>query len=1452
MTEQQFSNPISQSFRVLDGYRSLLKEALTLSTIGPTDQETIMARCEVDRGLSFSLNPTYRRSERSFRRFCEAFQLSASLPDRFPAIIDNNLYVHQEHAISAILRGETTVIATGTGSGKTETFLIPLINAALTNRQQGMKAIIVYPMNALAGDQVRRLRSALAGTPITFGLYVGSTPQYSESKDLDQDSNELLSREAMHRHPPDILLTNFVMLDRLLVGSVSRGMFIASSETMQYLVVDEMHAYRGSKAAHLCRLLTRVRDTFPQPIVQIGASATLARQARAEGYLAEDQDDPNLRHFVTTLFDVPSYAYIEAEIEAPPTAETRPIPSTVGQTTGWKLTEDFDSNVAMLEALTGTLIPPAGFTGGNPLETPVGQALLHNVFIQDLLRAMSQRALQFTEIVDLLIPYLPSDPPIDHPEEIAKAYLSAIAYMNHLIGRNHQERPLMDFRIHLFVRQIQGYLKQCLACRQYHPGDQMQCPECGFPLFAVYRHDIRKCVAKLSGRQPRATLARESDDPASAAYVLLSLQDEDRKEADLSASAFLFHADRAQAMGELDMRYDADGRWAMEYLGSVTELQDTLDGELISLFSANHDYEYLHQLIIRMLAEQRHQDRKLLGFIDHRSNASRLAQILRDEFGCDYFEWLLSQVLEESSDWSLERIYQELQRAAEDRLIEQPSLQLLVQELDLWFARQCKVPERKLAQIQFVMKLRENQLQEVEKAVLNIFLKERAILWPTISDERVKSAYFFKYQRYVMTTQLGIYFAGNKSTLSNYPGIALTEDPNSIYREIVEQYGPDVLLQTLYELQQRRIVVERALPPDEIGSSNTVKHQWYLLPDAVTMASSSISSARQSSMPLLLAEGHTSEVETKRRRELEAMFQEGAINFLLATTTLEMGIDIGQLSQVLLVSVPPLPSNYAQRAGRAGRGSDRFALITTFCMNWNQHDMYYFQQPQRMINGVITPPAFDANNEAIFQQHLNAVLLAGVKNPLEWLEAQLTNYNINEAHIEQLFGIPFNLREYLVQVLQPQLRKLDDPTINNCYKTRILPNYAFRQDEINVFSQDDTPRQQADEEPEPVAHRDPEQAIKDLVPGRTLHAGSDIFKILPDGHYQSSLIKDQHEMRWYEDFRAQQEWKFVRKAPEIQRYDLAITFASERYPAAIPAEPDVVWWVFDPSTDIMFENHGTKKGKEISPFDDERTGTTFEFGYRLPRQAMILTFNQLICDETTKFSLIGALDRAIKKRYGLDESEIGVIWNVLPRTPLGSVRSMLPEDHLSHVLFYETEGNSSLPFSRIADEMLLILQDAYTTVKSCSCQGNRGCYLCLKSYVTQRLGMFLDKTAALMILGYLLGMHPYQPTIAPYREIASEEIRITIALSGETVIVSGNGFRIQELLQPSHNAAIFRALLLFLKALPHDRSPSLCFVTKLDYIGKAIEEGSIGKDATSLARLRFEFLRFAQIKVVRG
>jgi len=191
---------------------------------------------------------------------------------------DRPLYVHQEQAIEKAIRGgRNVVIATGTGSGKTEAFLIPIFDHLLRERelgtlaQAGVRALLLYPMNALANDQLKRLRRVLGAFPdITFGRYTGETEETegrAETRFRDQFpgeprlSNELISRERMREAPPHILLTNYAMLEYLLLRPQDCEFFDGETGAhWRFIIMDEAHVYDGASGIEIAMLLRRLKD----------------------------------------------------------------------------------------------------------------------------------------------------------------------------------------------------------------------------------------------------------------------------------------------------------------------------------------------------------------------------------------------------------------------------------------------------------------------------------------------------------------------------------------------------------------------------------------------------------------------------------------------------------------------------------------------------------------------------------------------------------------------------------------------------------------------------------------------------------------------------------------------------------------------------------------------------------------------------------------------------------------------------------------------------------------------------------------------------------------------------------------------------------------------------------------------------------------------------------------
>lgn len=122
---------------------------------------------------------------------------------------------------------------------------------------------------------------------------------------------------------------------------------------------------------------------------------------------------------------------------------------------------------------------------------------------------------------------------------------------------------------------------------------------------------------------------------------------------------------------------------------------------------------------------------------------------------------------------------------------------------------------------------------------------------------------------------------------------------------------------------------------------------------------------------------HTGQTKPEDREEREKKFREGDLSCLFCSPTMELGIDIADLNVVHLRNVPPSPSNYAQRSGRAGR-SGQSAFITTYCSTGSGHDQYFFRRRDSMVAGVVVPPRIDLSNEDLVKSHIHSIWFAVV------------------------------------------------------------------------------------------------------------------------------------------------------------------------------------------------------------------------------------------------------------------------------------------------------------------------------------------------------------------------------------------------------------------------------------------------------------------------------------------
>lgn len=220
---------------------------------------------------------------------------------RFP--LDRHPYKHQVESWDALINQKRSIaVTTGTGSGKTECFMLPVLYDIYQHRKntEGINAIFLYPLNALIGSQKKRVDAwcrALGG--IKYAVYNGNTPEIVKAADAQARLPELISRPQIRKTPPQILFTNPAMLEYMLVRNKDVELLQRSQGSLRWILLDEAHTLTGSGAAEMALLIRRVVDAFGTDISQIRFAITSA----TVGSGPESQE--KLKKFMSDLCGIP-------------------------------------------------------------------------------------------------------------------------------------------------------------------------------------------------------------------------------------------------------------------------------------------------------------------------------------------------------------------------------------------------------------------------------------------------------------------------------------------------------------------------------------------------------------------------------------------------------------------------------------------------------------------------------------------------------------------------------------------------------------------------------------------------------------------------------------------------------------------------------------------------------------------------------------------------------------------------------------------------------------------------------------------------------------------------------------------------------------------------------------------------------------------------------------------
>ena len=376
---------------------------------------------------------------------------------------DRPLYIHQEKSIRGVFADHNVVVATGTGSGKTESFLYPILLHLYQEFKArtlcpGVRALVLYPMNALANDQRERLgeickRLADENSPFrfTFGQYIGETPEnendsrrHARDHIADRRAGELVLRSEMRTTPPHILLTNYSMLEYMLLRPADSELFDnGQAQWWTFLVLDEAHQYRGAKGIEMAMLMRRLKQRLREggrtkPFRCLATSATLVGGKGGTSAVAKFASDL----FGETFND---QEVILGDVEAIPD----PGAASLGREDYQMLSRALDGDAQATNELPtvasrlGAAVPQA-----DDWAKAVGSLLQRDKRATQLRRVVTKRPGEVPGIADEVFPELPPTERIHALSELVTLLVRATEPVS--------GAPLLSTRYHLFLRSLEG------------------------------------------------------------------------------------------------------------------------------------------------------------------------------------------------------------------------------------------------------------------------------------------------------------------------------------------------------------------------------------------------------------------------------------------------------------------------------------------------------------------------------------------------------------------------------------------------------------------------------------------------------------------------------------------------------------------------------------------------------------------------------------------------------------------------------------------------------------------------------------------------------------------------------------------------------------------------------------------------------------------------------------
>ena len=1020
---------------------------------------------------------------------------------------DRPCYAHQVNAFNRIASGHNIVVTTGTGSGKTECFMLPIINELIKelkagNTASGVRAIFLFPLNALVYDQIDRLRRLLINyEEIKFGFYTGKTPEDEHSKEGRTQlgeyiraygeplKNELITREKMRANPPQILFTNYSMLEYLLIRPTDQSLI--SSEALQnlrFIVLDEAHIYRGALGIEISLLLSRLKGTANKNPQFVLTSATLGRGK---------EDLPSIVDFASRLT---SSKYEEADIifgqrhQNNEKLEYRVKPEDYIQ-----LYSNFDNQ----DSFTSVFEKYRAFDKNKSISTNTYDLLIRDYNTQDLFH-YSQKVGGFMDVLDRMFGF----------------DVVSLTSLIELVSKSTSDdtkypKKLFDIKYHMFMKAPDGAFVtlgqkkdlSLVTVNQINENKAFKigiCQNCKVPyVMGITEKNILRIDDEIDIDESYADKAKRleyfliGDSLTSEEIVDIENNKQFEKYYVCSKCGFIKKASSAISSSDCE-HFELYKTTLYKFVGKddsdideddvitnnlhrcpVCDYKSTNSGVIMGFhvgkdrattliaqilyesmnyptkkIKASDDSLFGSEDIIKRLRKQ------YLIFSDSRQQAAYFSKFLNsmnDRFMKKSIVWDLlkenghQRIPYLSLRAQLDSYFREKLHYTDEEAIKHATATALWElllvdgrnsgegiglfafklDLDKGHYKDEDALEKALASKGFD-NITAKQFKDITAQVLSVFRTSPSISYDslhTADPEERKELLGYRQRSVYISLQEAKKTKDDKKTYYPVKSFLPVEDDstkksavNNVVKYVMKTLDYDVkkskdLLRIIFNLAiQDEILTPNENP--EYEGTYLIKASQYNLYSYKNLKYYKCSKCNKLTLynvnnqctdsdcnglldecdvdnddfyknnyyrneyinrPIekLICREHTAQMNANEAKRIQDDFknENGKTNFISCSTTFEMGIDLGGLNTVFMRNVPPTPSNYAQRAGRAGRRAETSAFILTFCGS-TSHDYTYFSEPQEMIRGLVKPPYFVVDNDKILMRHITATALS--------------------------------------------------------------------------------------------------------------------------------------------------------------------------------------------------------------------------------------------------------------------------------------------------------------------------------------------------------------------------------------------------------------------------------------------------------------------------------------------